>query len=383
MSYTHIDILAKQSSKHTGEPCGDVFGFEKDETGTIVVLSDGLGSGIKANIAANLCVSRILGLVKNGASIRQAFASLVKTMNSAWGKQEPFAVFTICKILNNGQTTILTYEMPLPIIISNSIAQIANNRTYTIEKAVIHEANAQIEWGDRLLMFSDGITQAGIGNGLPNGWEENGILNFLNLELLNQKPSNDQIVNDIHQRARIFWGKTKGDDCSVVMCTARKGITVNVFSGPPQNKNKDKIAVDEFINSEGIKIVCGGSTAKMFARQLNQTLEVIEQGFAFITPPAYKIKSLDLVTEGIVTLNQVNNLIEEEISFDKTQNPVFDLIHFLKVADRVVFFVGTAQNIETDDIVFKQQHIVPRYKIILRIAEKLKSMEKNVVLKYY
>ena len=140
MSYTHIDIFAKQSSKRTGEACGDVYGVEKDATGTVIVLSDGLGSGIKANIAANLCVSRILGLIRNGASIRQAFSSLVKTMNSAWGKQEPFAVFTICKILNNGQVTILTYEMPLPIIISNKIAQIANNRTYTLENAVIHEA---------------------------------------------------------------------------------------------------------------------------------------------------------------------------------------------------------------------------------------------------
>ena len=112
MSYLYVDTYEKQSSKTRGLPCGDVIAVHRDETATTIIISDGLGSGIKANIVAHMCVSRAKELLSRGASLKFVFNSLAETMNKAWGTTEPFAVFCLVRILSNGETHILSYEFP-------------------------------------------------------------------------------------------------------------------------------------------------------------------------------------------------------------------------------------------------------------------------------
>jgi len=380
MNHIHTDIYCAQRSKHQGSPCGDAFGFFYDIDSTTIILSDGLGSGIKANIAAEMCVSRFLGLIKNGSSLRDAFSALVKTMNIAWGTNEPFAVFSVARILNNGFTTVLSYECPLPILVSENIATALSDRVYKIDNAIISENTVTIKIGDGILLLSDGITQAGLGHGLPNGWEVEGVVGFINKKRKPGKLNGQMLVDDVMQQARIYWGKSQGDDCSVLFAKTRKGVIVNILSGPPEDKQLDENLLNDFMKTRGIKVICGGTTSQMASRILNKKLEPADYDASPISPPGYKLEGIHLVTEGIVTLNQAYNLLDED--FDASiseESAVYELVDLLKTADRCNMFIGKSVNYTESDLVYKQQGIISRARILQLIENKLISKGKLVV----
>jgi len=381
MGYIHTDVYTKQTPKYKDSPCGDVVSVYRDDISTTIVLSDGLQSGLKANIYANLCTSRIISLIKSGMSQQKTFNSVAETMNKAWGKDEPFATFIIARILSNGIANVLSYEMPPAVLVGKRFASVLQDRVYNWEKAMIYEANCTLDKNEGLLLVCDGITQAGLGQGLTNGWEIEGVANYLNRHLAYKEEKGQKITEMVHAKARDLWKKTKGDDCSVVFAHNRLGVTVNILSGPPSDKNSDSAFIEEFICSEGIKIVCGGSTSKMLARELKTHVE-IEEHTSLITPPKYRIQGITLATEGIITLNQVYNLLDENMDeFTQNDSPVLELLYYLKNADKIVFWVGDAEKIEARNVEFLQQGIINRHAIIKFIADKLIAEHKLVLIK--
>lgn len=378
--YIHTDIYAIQSPKITGESCGDAYGVFRDESATTIVLSDGLGSGITAHIAANMCVSRLIGLIKAGFSLREAFAALSQTMDKAWGNNEPFAVFTVARILNNGQTTVLSYEMPASLLINNTYCQVIQDRVFTQHKAVVHESSCLLDKDDGLILLSDGITQAGMGKIFDLGWEIEGVRKFVQSRLPVNRIDGESMARLVHDKARSFGPNGKGDDCSVVLALNRRGVIVNLLTGPPTDRLQDEIWVNGFFQSEGIHLVSGGSTALIAARSKNQKLITRERG-AVSDLPSYELDGCELVTEGIVTLNQVYNLLDEKIEKLTDDNPVIQMCYFLKIADRVNIWLGTAMNSNDDPLEFRQLGLVAREKIIEKIIGKLQTQGKLVVLK--
>ena len=180
MGYLHYEIEFEQRAKNKRGICGDVFYWERTPKETIMLLSDGLGHGIKANIAANLCVSRLKELLHNGFSVRNAFATVAKTMDEAVAKELPYAVCTVVRILPDGMTTVLSFEMPSPILVSKKISTILNQRMIKIGNNNIGEATCVLSPNDAIMIMSDGITQAGLGRGLKLGWESTGVNKFTN-----------------------------------------------------------------------------------------------------------------------------------------------------------------------------------------------------------
>lgn len=381
-NYIHTSIHIKQSPKYRGGACGDVFNSYRDENSTTLVLCDGLGSGIKANIYANMLCSRIIHLLKNGASVQKAFEMTGETMNEAWGENTAFAVFTIVRILNNGNTSILSYDMPDLLLISEGFAsKIESNISYW-KKARISKASLRLRINEGLLLMSDGITQAGMGKIFTYGWENDGIEFFLNRWIKEPKPDCDKLIEAVHDKAREFWGKGEGDDCSVIFAYNRKGITLNILSGTPKDKTNDDNFVLGFMQSQGIKVVCGGSTLKMLARITKQEIEINNEGSS-ITPTSYKIKNITLATEGIITLNQVYNILHENIEISSTDSPVFELADYLSIADKINFWVGSSQSISGEIDEQKQQGIRNRPAIVELIADKLRSENKLVIIRNY
>ena len=379
MSYIHVDIIQKQSPKVFGDPCGDVIAYDINDVSTTIVLSDGLGSGIKANIVANMCVARALGLLRSGASLKETFTTLVNTMNNAWGTDSPFAVFAIARILRNGDASILSYEIPPPLLINSYSGNILQTLVKPIEKAITYESHCSLNPGEGILLVSDGITQAGLGCGLTNGWEIEGVSKFITDKLLNKRAKQVDIPRLVHDQARLLWKKSKGDDCSAVMALCRNGITVNLITGPPKDNSLDNEIVNDFINTQGIKIICGGTTANMVSRVLKRPLQLKEGTGNSISPSEYEIDGINCVTEGAVTLNQVYNIIDEDLSEVHDKSAIFSLVEFLNMADRVNIWIGGASNKGINDIAFKQQHILSRDKIMNLLVDKLKLKGKLVV----
>ena len=325
-----------------------------------------------------MCASRLFELLDLDFSLRDAFAAVARTMTAAMGSDLPFAAFTVARIHIDGRATILSYEAPPPIFVGRRRAQVLNQRTLNLERAVVGEAQCHLEFGEGLLICSDGVTQAGLGAGLALGWEPEGVCRHVN-DLLADGIAPPALATEVHDRARQLWGRQPGDDCTVVLASCRPGRTVNIFTGPPADRSRDREHAARLLRAEGAKVVCGATTAKIVAECAGAPLKV-EQSKSLIAPPAYAIKGVDLVTEGAVTLNQAYNILDEDPASYAEQSGVTRLCELLRAADRVNVFLGRARNPASGDISFRQQGILPRATIVPLLADRLRNAGKLVVI---
>lgn len=377
--YVHVEIESMQASKKAGAPCGDVLAYDRTPSSTTLVVSDGLGSGIKAHIAAQMCVSRLLESFKEGCSMRKAFSNVVNTMNEAKEKDLPYAVFTVVRILSDGVATILSYEMPAPILVTNKYAQVLKQRVVTLDNSIIGEANCHVEPGEGILVVSDGVSQAGLGKGFANGWTVDGVGQYIN-DCLSSGAPMKAVPKCVLSQARKMWGSSSGDDITAVLARCRWGKTVNILTGPPANRTKDVPTVKDFLLRDGKKIVSGGTTSKIVADVLGTEVSVEYDPYSTMTPAKYDITGVDLVTEGAITLNQVYNIFDEDPDAFDEVNGVTQLHEELLTADRVNIIMGQAINPANKDISFRQKGILTRQLIIPLIADKLRAAGKLVTI---
>ena len=384
--YKHIEVELKQSSKHAGALCGDTVVVERDENATRIVLCDGIGSGVRANLAATMCASRLLELVRHGCSLREAFRSIVHTMNLARSSDLPFAAFTVVQVRPNGETSCLSYEIPPPLFVGSHAAIVLDQQRVILDNAVLSESHCILDPGDGILAMSDGITQAGLGAGSPEGWTSDGVCSFVS-DLLSQGIATDLLADEVHRQARNRWRRVhgmpanrQGDDCTVVFALCRPGKVVNILSGPPANPKYDHAVIQMFLDAEGVKVVSGATTARLVAGHMGEVVQIQQEHNSLIAPPRSHINGIDLVTEGTVTLNQVYNLLDEDMELFNEDSGVTQFCTMLHAADRINLFAGMAPNIGNGDIAFKQQGILPRQSIIPLIEQKLKQQGKLVVV---
>ncbi len=377
MGYLYYEVITEQTSKRPEKPCGDVVGTERNKSSTIHILCDGVGSGIKANIAASMCVARLKELLLNGFSLRHAFTNVAHTMEEARKKDLPCAFFTVARVLNDGVAVILNYEMPESLFIAKRYSTHLRSITQKFYDGFIGETSCTLDKGEGIILLSDGITQAGLGKGFQNGWGIENVNKFVNDELrkgIELKDLPQKIINQVKK----IWKQRCEDDLTVSLIYGRKGRSINLFTGPPIEQANDEEIVNSFISNEGLKIVCGATTAKIVARILNKQLEMDSSFNSAIAPPNYEIEGIDLVTEGAVTLNQLYNIWGESMENLEKNSPVTELYALLNVADKVNLFLGGTRNSAGNDISFKQSGILNREKIIPLLIQKFKEDGKIV-----
>lgn len=376
--YVHIEVETVQTPKRPEWPCGDVVAYDRSEAATTVVCADGIGSGVHAHITAEFCASRLLESLRLGSSLRQAVASVVRSMERNREPGGVFAAFTVARILNDGMTTVLAYEAPPPLLLGPRHAALIPARPVELGGTLVNESECFLEPGDGLLLVSDGITQAGLGHGMAYGWQAEGVLRYVN-SCLTDGLSPKELPSLIHREARRLWVEG-GDDCTVVAALCRRGQIVNILTGPPTSPARDTATVRRFLQAEGLKVVCGGTTAEIVARVLGERLGVEQNPQSMLAPPRYHISGVDLVTEGAVTLNQVYNVLDEDLANLTEDSGVTELCALLHLADRVNVTAGKATNPASSDISFRQCGILTRDHIVPLLAEKLRAAGKLVVL---
>jgi len=366
--------------------CGDVVSWERTVRGTTIICCDGIGSGIRANVAATMTVSRLHELLRRDYSLREAMAGVAGTMAGIRGSDLPYACFTIARIANDGETTVLSYEMPPAIVISaKKFATVLPHRTLLLDNALVHESDCYVEPGEALMLVSDGVTQAGLGAGYAEGWGIEGACRYINGKLSTGLPL-DKLSASVHFQAQNLSEEpgrlAQGDDCTVLLARCRQGRIVNVLTGPPADEEDDGAVVRRFMSLEGRKVVCGGTTAKIVARHTHTSVAVRQEASSLIAPPDYVLKDVDLATEGAVTLNQAYNIIDEDPGKYEKATGVSRLCELLREADRVLFLVGRKRNADHDNIAFRQRGILHRENIVPLLAEKLRRAGKLVTVEY-
>lgn len=406
--YIHVDIETVQSSKKNGMPCGDVISYRRMGAGTLVLCADGLGSGIRAHIGAQMCVARMFESVIQGFSLRKAFSKVATTMQQSRDPGKPFAAFSVARIRPDGNATVLSYDAPAPILVGRHGASALANRSFPLPGGLAIESNCQLDVGEGILLMSDGITQAGIGYGPSTEWQTEGVVRVVS-ECLAANLDLTMIPHRIHQEALQRWRgmfadqpqrqatrfspfakkdttmtprSDYGDDCSIVLAHCRNGQTLNILTGPPADREMDNEVVRQFLGLPGLKAVCGGTTAQIMAKYLDEPLQVEQEPTSTIAPPRYAIHGIDLVTEGAITLNQMYNIMDEDISKLNEDSGVTELRLLLGIADRVNFIVGGAENNANQDISFLQRGVLSRKVIIPHIVERLEKDGKLVTVKY-
>lgn len=380
--YLHVDITDCQTPKRAGNVCGDAWSVLRTERSTTVICCDGIGSGIKANIAATMTVARLEELLRRNCSLREAVAGVAATMDRAKLADLPYAAFSVARVLSDGETTVLTYEAPGPVLIGRRLATVLPQRTIAPDRALISESCCYLEPQDAMLVVSDGISQAGIGATLREGWKTQGLCRFVNDRIHDGSSVTSlprQIVHEAHRISRDSSGAVHGDDCTVLLLACRTGNVVSILTGPPRQKADDAPVARAFVQLEGRKVICGGTTAKIVSQQLKRRLAVGSDA-SMIAPPDYQLDGVDLATEGAVTLNQAYNILDADPGQYERDTGVTRLCQMLREADYVRFVMGAARNDGHGDISFRQRGILHREIIVPLLAEKLRARGKLVTL---
>ncbi|WP_321307726.1 SpoIIE family protein phosphatase [Marinifilum fragile] len=373
----YIEVECQQRNQVGQSICGDVFMSRKlkDEGRTILVLSDGLGSGVKANVLATLTASMILNYMKVNKDIRKAAEIIMKTLPVCSKRKAGYSTFTIVEIECDGDTRIISYDNPDCLILRGL-------ESYMPECEELHpegEANkgkilysyrfkAQKE--DRIIFCSDGVTNSGMGTRrLPFGWGMENVDQFAKA-LIRKQPyvSARRLGNDIVERACANNSNQPKDDTSCAVLYYREPRNLMICTGPPYEKSKDVQLVKQMSEFEGTKIVCGGTTAGIVSRELQKPIKVDLNICDSELPPVSFIDGVDLVTEGILTLGKVNRILSNYNQNTVLRNgPADRIVKLLLESDKIFIINGTKIN---------DAHQDPKLPVELEIR---RTVVKNIV----
>ena len=377
-----FDDFLCQKHKKNHAVCGDYCVSERTAAGMIYVVCDGIGSGIYANISAITCASRILELFHRSISIRQASEMVAASMNRARQEDIPFSAFSVAVILLDGRFTAYTYEMPPPILMQNNHATVLVPRFYLAGLEEIGEIYGTLQLGDSLLIFSDGVSQAGLGYGYGMGIGSDGVSDFIN-HSYNLDDNIAELPERIVEMCKTVSAGNRLDDTTLALIHCRKAKQLTLLTGPPSKQSLDHSYALDFMNMPGQRVICGSTTAGLIARELKLEMETLPIVDSFGMPPEYCIEGIDLVAEGAITLNQVYNILDEPTEQLSENSVVERLCRMLHTADVINLMIGNAVNAAHEDLIFKQVGVHIRKTTIQRIAEKLKNIGKLVITRYY
>lgn len=340
-----IEIANKNIQKHGNEVCGDVFLSKKiyNEGRTISVLSDGLGSGIKANILATLTASMALNFTIEHQPLERSSQSIKNTLPIDQNRKISYATFSIVDIEYDNEISIVEYGNP-PFMVFRGSTMLKEIKKTTL-KQDIKRSNFSAQREDRIILLSDGVTQSGIGRAdMPFGWECDDIELFV-ASIIHNNPriSADELANKIVAKALANDSHTAQDDISCIVIYFRKPRNLLICSGPPYKSENDKLIAEIVRLFDGNKIISGGTTAHIIARELGLDIETDLNSGDNLLPPISHIKGIDLVTEGILTIGKVAEFLEngKEVS---GQNAAGKIIKYILSNDHIKFIIGTKIN---------------------------------------
>ncbi|MDR1322539.1 MAG: serine/threonine-protein phosphatase [Gracilibacteraceae bacterium] len=375
------DYLSQEAK--TGQSvCGDVCACERTAAGTYFILCDGIGSGVYANIAAITCLSRIKELLRRGVTARRTSETVADSMHLARREDIPFSAFIITAILPDGHFTVYTYEAPGAVLLRAAGAVLLPPRVCAAGAETIGEAAGRLRLGEALLLFSDGVTQAGMGRGWGTGIGAEGAASYIS-RVCKRGFDPRELPEKIVAMCRGLDQERCEDDTTCALLHCREARELTMLTGPPSRPGLDRDCAAAFWAAPGQKVICGSTTAEIVARESGRRIDVLRAGSSFASPPEYSVAGVDLAAEGAVTLNQVYNIIDEPEEALGEDSVVERFCLMLNRADVIHLMIGKAVNDAHEEILFKQIGVRARQTAVALIAEKLRAKGKLVTEKYW
>lgn len=385
------DVNYGSLNKCKEELCGDKVEIIRNEDSIIVVLADGLGSGVKANILATL-TSKIIGtMLAMGATIDEAVETIINTLPVCKIRGLAYSTFTILQIYNSGQCYLVEFDNP-------SVIRLIDGRFVDLKKEIrevngksIKESRFVIQPNESIIMMSDGAIHAGVGQCMNLGWQWENVKDYAE-RIYNKESSAKEIAREILSVCNDLYAEKPGDDTTIVCVKARDFLQVNVLIGPPSDKELDNYVVKKFLSERGKKVVCGGTTAQIVSRITGKEIVTNINYVDPEVPPTAKIQGIDLTTEGVLTMCkaleyakeivQQKNMMEDTVDINKEDGASRLLRLLVDESTSVHFLVGRAINPAHQNPDFPL-NLGMKLKLVEDMKECLNNLGKKVVVEYF
>jgi hypothetical protein len=381
-----LDICDLSLNKKGEELCGDKVKFRRTGTKTTIVLSDGLGSGVKANILATLTAEILITMLNADVPLEEVIKTVIGTLPICQVRKIAYATFTVIQIEHeSNKFKVINFDNP-PILYfkKGKLIKLESKKEQILDKKITFY-EGDLERGDFLGAVSDGVLYAGLGETLNFGWGWDNISKYIEDLFINQANTARNIVHNVISETHSLYRGKIGDDATFVGLYLRSRNPLMVFTGPPLEKTKDKTYVDRLLNFDGRKIICGGTTGNIVAKYLGETIEMDIATMRKDLPPIGKLKEINLVTEGILTISKAIELLRDS-NCDPSRLPADDngavmLAREILDADSILFLVGQKIND------FYQNPLLPknisiRRSLVEELVKLLQAKQKEVTLEY-
>lgn len=375
------DFNYLSKNKAGEEICGDSLKILKDEIKACATVSDGLGSGVKANILSTLTSTIATTMVFNDVSLEEVLRSIISTLPICKVRRISYANFCIFNYKTaNNDCTIIEYEFPIVLYYRQGKLMDLKKERVEIFGKEIFVSKMQPEKGDTIFLMTDGVSLAGMGTKqFPLGFGSviiaKEISNMLKSEI---KPQ--EIVKYVINKVIKLDEGTTGDDAMVLSISFREPRILNVMVGPPSKPELDEFVVNKFINSPGRRVVCGGTTGNIISRVLKKPIKVDLASATENSPPVAFMENVDMITEGILTLTQIYRFYEGQQDELSEAQKLF--LKFIEESDTVNFFVGRALNPTHQNPLFSHD-ISLKFRLIKDLSQILKEKRKIVKTEYF
>lgn len=367
--------------------CGDHIEVIKQlPNSTVIVLADGLGSGVKANILSILTSKIISTMLAESLSIEDCISTVAATLPVCAERNVAYSTFTILQIIDQKEAEIIQYDNPQVILLRKGKNFEYPKTILEIENKKIYKSRITIEKDDIFILLSDGAIYAGVGMNLNFGWERKDIISFMETFYEVGFTAKTLATVLLEQCNKLYENKP-GDDTSVCVVRIRKRTPLNLIFGPPSNPNDLEKMMSLFFAKEGKHVVCGGTTSTLAAKYLNKPLIPSMKFIDPEIPPTAHIDGVDLVTEGVVTMSKVlsyaKDYLKDNAAYTRwgySKDGASQLARILfEDATDINFFVGHAINPAHQNPNLPIQFNI-KMQIINDLAKCLKKMGKNIII---
>ena len=378
----YVDLSYHSLNKYGEELCGDKVEIIKSENRTIVVLADGLGSGVKANILATLTSKIMITMLDKGASLQDTIDTITNTLPVCQVRKIAYATFTIVDIDKDLNCKIIEFDNPPTFLLRKHELQALEKRQISSSGKKVLISEFKLEIDDEIIVVSDGVIHAGVGKFLNHGWEWRHVAEYLeNQELKSADKLNRRLIEVCHK----LYDNRPGDDTTSIAIKIRWPEKIQLLTGPPTDSSLDKTVVEDFIKKQGKKIVCGGTAANIVSRELKRELLTDIKYLDPKVPPIAKIRGIDLVTEGVLTLKMVHDELCRlntsciEPIFNKEDGVSKLLKLLIEDSTHINIYMGHAINPAHQNPNFPSDLSI-KVKVVEGIVDELRAMGKIVTL---
>lgn len=300
-----VDVGYKSIFHYGEELCGDhVDIVEQNENSSVIVLADGLGSGVKASILSTLTSKIISTMVAEGLPLEECVSAIAGALPVCSVRGVAYSTFTIIHITENETAEIIQYDNPHVILLRNYNIVDYPETQMNIDGKKIFKSQIKLCEDDVIVAISDGCSHAGIGTAYNFGWKRDDIASFMET-IAPVGYTSKTLATILVDECDRLYGHQPGDDATACVVRVRKREPVNLLFGPPSNRDDCDRMMSLFFSKDGKHIICGGTTSSIAAKYLGKTLKPKLEFVDKEIPPIAELEGADLVTEGVITINKV------------------------------------------------------------------------------